>query len=142
MTRKAAKTGPGAMVLVAIEQYYPEGERILNDDLAHRILPVGFRVELWSDPNGDGDPSDGALVAADANGDGDYTDALDTAPPPGSDANFNRLPDGGRALVVGHSPTNEAAVLDLTGTIVAPLAKGAGVLVVADDDGYRVEPLA
>jgi len=55
---------------------------------------------------------------------------------------LDRLPDGGRALVVGHSPTNEAAVLDLTGTIVAPLAKGAGVLVVADDDGYRVEPLA
>jgi broad specificity phosphatase PhoE len=51
------------------------------------------------------------------------------------------LPDGGRALVVGHSPTNEAAVLGLTGEIVAPLAKGAGVLVVAGDDGYQVEPL-
>jgi methyltransferase (TIGR00027 family) len=46
MTRKAAQTGPGAMVLVAIEQYYPEGERIITDDLAHRILPVGFRVEV------------------------------------------------------------------------------------------------
>jgi len=51
------------------------------------------------------------------------------------------LPDGGRALVVGHSPTNEAAVLGLTGEIMAPLAKGAGVLVVAGDDWYRVEPL-
>ncbi len=51
------------------------------------------------------------------------------------------LPDGGRALVVGHSPTNEAAVAGLTGEIVAPLAKGAGVLVVADDDGYQVESL-
>jgi broad specificity phosphatase PhoE len=51
------------------------------------------------------------------------------------------LPDAGRALVVGHSPTNEAAVLGLTGEIVAPLAKGAGVLVVAGDDGYEVEPL-
>jgi Histidine phosphatase superfamily (branch 1) len=50
------------------------------------------------------------------------------------------LPDGGRALVVGHSPTNEAAVLGLTGEIVAPLAKGAGVRVVAGD-GYQVEPL-
>ena len=47
---------------------------------------------------------------------------------------LDRLPDGGRALVVGHSPTNEAAVLGLTGEIVAPLAKGAGVLVVADGD--------
>jgi broad specificity phosphatase PhoE len=51
------------------------------------------------------------------------------------------LPDRGRALVVGHSPTNEAAVLGLTGEIVAPLAKGAGVRVVAGDNGYQVEPL-
>jgi broad specificity phosphatase PhoE len=51
------------------------------------------------------------------------------------------IPDGGRALVVGHSPTNEAAVLGLTGEIVPPLAKGAGVLVVAGDDGYEVELL-
>ncbi len=51
------------------------------------------------------------------------------------------LPDGGNALVVGHSPTNEAAVLGLTGETVAPLAKGAGVRVIAGDDGYQVEPL-
>ena len=51
------------------------------------------------------------------------------------------LPEGGRALVVGHSPTNEAAVLGLTGEIVAPRAKGAGVRVLAGDDGFRVEPL-
>ena len=54
---------------------------------------------------------------------------------------FERLPDGGRALVVGHSPTNEAAVFGLVGEIVAPLAKGAGVLVVSDEEGYAVEPL-
>lgn len=54
---------------------------------------------------------------------------------------LNALPDGGRALAVGHSPTNEAAVLGLTGEITAPLAKGAGIRVVAGDDGYRVEPL-
>jgi broad specificity phosphatase PhoE len=54
---------------------------------------------------------------------------------------FDALPDGGRAVVVGHSPTNEAAVLGLTGEIVAPLAKGAGVRVVAGDDGNQVEPL-
>lgn len=51
------------------------------------------------------------------------------------------LPDGGRALVVGHSPTNEAAVFGLTGEIVPPLAKGAGTLVVAGKDGYSVQPL-
>ena len=54
---------------------------------------------------------------------------------------FDRLPDGGKALVVGHSPTNEAAVLGLTGEIVAPLAKGAGVRVAAGADGYEVEPI-
>jgi broad specificity phosphatase PhoE len=54
---------------------------------------------------------------------------------------FDHVPDGGRALVVGHSPTNEAAVLGLTGEIVAPLAKGAGALVFAGTDGYSVQPL-
>jgi broad specificity phosphatase PhoE len=54
---------------------------------------------------------------------------------------LDALPVDGRALVVGHSPTNEAAVLGLTGEIVAPLAKGAGVRVVALDAGYSVESL-
>ena len=54
---------------------------------------------------------------------------------------LDSLPGGGRALVVGHSPTNEAAVLGLTGEIVPSLAKGAGVLVLAGDEGYEVEPL-
>jgi broad specificity phosphatase PhoE len=54
---------------------------------------------------------------------------------------LGRLGDGERALAVGHSPTNEAAVLGLTGAIVAPLGKGAGVLVVADGDRFRVDPL-
>ena len=55
---------------------------------------------------------------------------------------LDRLNDGGRALAVGHSPTNEAAVLGLTGSIVEPIGKGAGVLVVAEDGRARVEPLA
>jgi hypothetical protein len=54
---------------------------------------------------------------------------------------LDALPEGGRALVVGHSPTNEAAVLGLTGEIVEPLSKGAGVLLVAEDEGFRVESL-
>lgn len=53
----------------------------------------------------------------------------------------DRLPDGGRALVVGHSPTNEAAVLGLTGTTVPLLGKGDGVLVVEDGGRFTVEPL-
>src|ERR671915_975422 len=54
---------------------------------------------------------------------------------------FERLPEGGKALAVGHSPTNEAAVLGLTGSIVEPIAKGAGVLVVAEGHQTRVEPI-
>jgi hypothetical protein len=37
---------------------------------------------------------------------------------------LDRLSAGERALAVGHSPTNEAAVFDLTGKIVAPLSTG------------------
>jgi hypothetical protein len=51
------------------------------------------------------------------------------------------VPDGGRALVVGHSPTNEAAVLGLTGQVVPPLGKGEGVLVTEDDGRFEVSQL-
>jgi broad specificity phosphatase PhoE len=54
---------------------------------------------------------------------------------------FDGLTDDTRALVVGHSPTNEAAILGLTGEIVAPLAKGTGVLVVAGVERYTVASL-
>jgi broad specificity phosphatase PhoE len=54
---------------------------------------------------------------------------------------LDALPDGGSALAVGHSPMNEAAVFGLTGEMVPPLAKGAGVRVVADGDSYQVESL-
>lgn len=50
------------------------------------------------------------------------------------------LQEGGRALIVGHSPTNEAAVLGLTGEVTEPLDKGAGVVVTVDDGGTSVEP--
>ena len=52
------------------------------------------------------------------------------------------LPEGGRALVVGHSPTSEAAVLGLTGVVTEPVAKGAGLRVVEEGGGYRVETLS
>jgi broad specificity phosphatase PhoE len=55
---------------------------------------------------------------------------------------FDALPDGGRALVVGHSPTNEAAVLGLVGEIVKPISKGEGVVVVEEDGAMRVEKLS
>ncbi|MCW8985446.1 MAG: class I SAM-dependent methyltransferase, partial [Thermoanaerobaculales bacterium] len=47
MSRKAAQTGPGAMVLVAIEQAFSKDERIIDDDLAKPILPLSFRVNVW-----------------------------------------------------------------------------------------------
>jgi phosphohistidine phosphatase SixA len=53
----------------------------------------------------------------------------------------DRLPEGGRALVVGHSPTNEAAVLGLAGRVVPPQGKGEGVLLIEDGGDYRAEPL-
>jgi len=34
------------MVLVAMEQYYPDGKRIITDDLACQILPFLFRAEV------------------------------------------------------------------------------------------------
>jgi broad specificity phosphatase PhoE len=54
---------------------------------------------------------------------------------------IDALPEGGRALVAGHSPTNEAAVFGLAGEIVEPIPKGGGVLVVEDDGAVRVERL-
>jgi broad specificity phosphatase PhoE len=51
------------------------------------------------------------------------------------------LSDGGRALVVGHSPTNEAGVLGLSGETVEPISKGGGVLVVEEEGAVRVEKL-
>jgi hypothetical protein len=54
---------------------------------------------------------------------------------------LERLGDGERALAVGHTPTNEAAVLGLTGELVAPLGKGEGVLITHDGGSWRVERL-
>ena len=52
---------------------------------------------------------------------------------------FAILGHGEMALAIGHSPTNEAAVYSLTGEIIEPMAKGAGVVVVEDAGGFRVE---
>lgn len=46
MTDKAAQTGPGAMILVALEQYFPKPRRIITDNLALPILPCGYRAEV------------------------------------------------------------------------------------------------
>ncbi|TFH03124.1 MAG: SAM-dependent methyltransferase, partial [Methanosarcina sp.] len=47
MTKAAAKTGVSPTALVAIEQYFPAEQRIIEDDLAYRILPLGMRSLVW-----------------------------------------------------------------------------------------------
>ena len=47
ITKTAAKTGVGPIALVAIEQHFSEKERIIEDDLAYRILPFGVRAFVW-----------------------------------------------------------------------------------------------
>jgi len=54
---------------------------------------------------------------------------------------FDALPEGGRALVVGHSLTNEAAVLGLATEVIDPVGRGEGVLVIEDAGRFRVRPI-
>lgn len=45
-TSSAAQTGSGPTFLVAMEQYEPSAQRIIHDDLAGKVLPVGERFFL------------------------------------------------------------------------------------------------
>ena len=47
MTKKAADTGSGPAGVVAMEQHFPKDERLINDDLAGKILPFGMKVYVW-----------------------------------------------------------------------------------------------
>jgi methyltransferase (TIGR00027 family) len=47
MAKKAAETGTGPAAAVAIEQHFPKGTRLIDDDLACQILPFGLRVWVW-----------------------------------------------------------------------------------------------
>lgn len=47
MAQKAADTGSGPTVVVAMERHFPEGARIINDNMACRILPFGMRIYVW-----------------------------------------------------------------------------------------------
>ena len=85
--------------------------------------------------------ADGGDLAAMRSVDPEFVDQEATALGAALGRVLERLEDGQRALAVGHTPTNEAAVLGLTGQLVAPLSKGAGVLVTDDQGSYRVDPL-
>jgi methyltransferase (TIGR00027 family) len=47
MAKAAAKTGMGLMALVAIEQYFPEKQRIIDDSIASCMVPLWARWFLW-----------------------------------------------------------------------------------------------
>ena len=44
MTQEAEKTGSSPTVVVAIEQYFPENQRIIHDDMAIQIIPASMRA--------------------------------------------------------------------------------------------------
>jgi len=94
------------------------------------------REDRWRELVGQvGSEEIGALRAADRA----FVDAEAATLAQGLRRLFDRLADGQRALAVAHSPTNEAAVLGLTGEVVAPFGKGEGVVIVQDAHGaFRV----
>ncbi len=47
MTKSAGKTGAGPTVTVAIEQHFPAPQRVLDDSLAYKMLPLGMRTVVW-----------------------------------------------------------------------------------------------
>jgi len=72
--------------------------------------------------------ADPALVAAEAERLGRALEEL-----------FDQVPEGGRALAVGHSPLIEAAVYGLTRVIVDPLSECQGLTITQDDSRvYRI----
>ena len=44
MSKQAAKTGAGPTVPVAVEQFFPRSQRIIDDGMAYCILPFGLRA--------------------------------------------------------------------------------------------------
>lgn len=47
MTKPAAKTAEGPAEIVALEQLFPKGTRLLDDDLILRIVPRSLRFWAW-----------------------------------------------------------------------------------------------
>lgn len=43
MAKEAAKTAMGPTALIAVEQFYPDNQRVITDNLAYRILPASSR---------------------------------------------------------------------------------------------------
>jgi len=120
-----------ACLLAALGQPVPDGV-VVEPSLRSR------QEDRWRSLSKE---ADGGDLAAMRSADPEFVDEEATALGSALGRVLERLEDGQRALAVGHTPTNEAAVLGLTGQLVAPLAKGAGVLVTEDQGSYRVDPL-
>lgn len=106
------------------------------------IVDERFRSEhegRWREIYGEHQPDD---IAGFRDADPDFVDAEAARFASAVRDLLEEMPDGDRALVVGHSPMQEAAAYGLTGEVVASLGKGEGVLVTSEDDGtHRVTPL-
>jgi hypothetical protein len=118
-------------LLAALAQPVPDGV----------VVEAGLRSEREDRWRAVAKEADGGDLAAMRSVDPDFVAEEATALGTALGRVLDRLEDGQRALAVGHSPTSEAAVLGLTGELVAPLGKGAGVLVTEDGGRYRVEVL-
>jgi broad specificity phosphatase PhoE len=118
-------------LLAALAQPVPDGV----------VVEPGLRSEREDRWRAVAKEADGGDLAAMRSVDPDFVAAEAAALGAALGRVLERLEDGQRALAVGHSPTSEAAVLGLTGELVAPLGKGAGVLVTEDGGRYRVEVL-
>lgn len=110
-------------------------------------LPRGVIVELtlrsdnedrWREIAGQ---AEGSSLTAFTDVDADFVETEAERLAGGLHSVFDRLDDEERALVVGHSPSNEAAVYGLTGETIASQSKGDGVLLVQMGEDYRLEQL-
>lgn len=122
-------TQAAACILAGLGRAVPAG--VIVDD--------GFRSEdehRWRQAAGKADPKtmdgfrevDPELVRTDGER---FADAIRRV--------LGHLPEGGRALVVGHSPMHEAAVHALTGEVLGSIGKGAGVVLTCEGDDCTVE---
>lgn len=107
---------PGGDVVVE------EGFRSLNEDRWREIYAATGRGDLQAFIDTDAD-----FVRSESDR---FVGALKRA--------ADRMSDGGRALVVGHSPMIEATVWAATGEIIDPLGKGDGVVLIEDKGGFRL----
>lgn len=124
-------TQTAACFLAALAQSVPGGVKV----------DAGFRSELEDRWFAAAKKAAGKTIEDFRRADRELVDSESKRFGPALKRVFDSLPDGARALVVGHSPMHEAAVYALTGEVIAPLGKGEGVLVVAGESGYRAEPL-